>query len=84
MTNFVFPLFTGIGTGSLLASIAWYFKMRQRLLNRLYQEKRGVLTRRAPRRKERVSNAATYGRLPVGQLFYAGPEFEELNVSSPC
>ena len=54
MTNFVFPLFTGIGTGSLLASIAWYLKMRQRLLNRLYQEKRGVLTRRAPRREERV------------------------------
>jgi hypothetical protein len=42
MTNFVYPLFTGIGTGSLLASIAWYFKMRQRLLNRLYQEKREV------------------------------------------
>ena len=30
-------------------------------------------TRRPPRRKERVLNATRYGRLPVGQLFYAGP-----------
>jgi hypothetical protein len=40
MPDFVYPLVAGIGVGSLLTSVAWYFMMRQRLPNRLYQEKR--------------------------------------------